>query len=90
MVVALVSAVIMMGVVCIFSILVMYRMMQMKFNGAYLPEIIETSEIKEKFSEIISKKEDISEIDDGTMNTKQDQKAMAEAQDAFSSLMNNF
>ena len=88
MVVALVSAVVMLGLVCIMALIIMYRILQMKFNGGVLPEIMEKPAILDKFSEILSKKEDISEIDDGTMNTKQDQKAMAEAQDAFSNLMN--
>ena len=88
MVGALVSAVIMLGLVCVMALIIMYRILQMKFNGGYLPEIIEKPAIFDKFSEIITKKEEYSEDDTGIINTKQDQKAMAEAQDAFSNLMN--
>ena len=88
MVGALISAVIMLGLVCIMALTIMYRILQMKFNGGVLPEIMEKPAILDKFSEILSKKEENSEYEDGILNTKQDQKAMAEAQDAFSNLMN--
>lgn len=88
MVIAVIVSVIVVGIVSMTSMTIMYRMLQAKNNGGYLQDIVEKPAIIDKLTEIVQKREPDDDIDSGILNTKIDQKAIAEAQDAFSNLMN--